>query len=134
MTGYQYRQSSDGGATYGAWTDIPYSGFETDSHTVTGLTASTQYSFQVRVMYGVQGFAVSGAASVTLAPLAPASITATAAAAGQITLACADAGNKSITHHRYRHRKIGGTWITAATAGSTSPPAATARPTPPVMP
>ena len=49
ITKYQYRQRDDGGTTWGAWTDA--SGTAT-RHTVTGLTAGTEYTFQVRLVSG----------------------------------------------------------------------------------
>ena len=48
ITKYQYRQSTDAGANWGAWTDA--SGLAT-SHTVTGLTNGTTYTFQLRAVY-----------------------------------------------------------------------------------
>ena len=51
ITKYQYRQSSDGGSSWSPdWTDISGSSDSTDTHTVTGLTSGTGYTFQVRAM------------------------------------------------------------------------------------
>ena len=50
-TKYQYRQSLDGGTSWTGWTDA--SGTDT-RHVVTGLTADTEYSFQVRAV-GISG-------------------------------------------------------------------------------
>ena len=43
VTQYQFRQSSDGGATYGEWMDA--SGTAT-THIVTGLTNGVAYTFR----------------------------------------------------------------------------------------
>ena len=49
ITGYQYRVSTDGGATWSPdWTDVPGSGSTTTTHTVSGLTNDTQYTIEVR--------------------------------------------------------------------------------------
>ncbi len=47
ITGYEYRRSNDGGANWGAWTAIANSGSLT-SYLVTGLSADTTYTFQMR--------------------------------------------------------------------------------------
>ena len=44
---YQYRQKA-GTAAFGSWTDIPDSGPNTRSYTVTGLTNETTYTFKVQ--------------------------------------------------------------------------------------
>ena len=50
ITGYQYRRSRDGGTTWSPdWTDIASSATAT-SHAVTGLTAGTTYTFQLRAV------------------------------------------------------------------------------------
>ena len=49
VTGYQYRQSTDGGNSWNPdWTDIAGSSATTASHTVTGLTDGDTYTFEVR--------------------------------------------------------------------------------------
>ena len=45
---YQYRQSVDGGTTYGDWTEIDPSSGTTVSHPLTGVTAGTVYVFKLR--------------------------------------------------------------------------------------
>ena len=52
ITKWQYRQSESGGG-YGAWADIADSGPATTSHTVTGLSNGTSYTFQGRGVNGV---------------------------------------------------------------------------------
>ncbi len=75
ITKWQYRQSEAGGG-YGAWTDIADSGPATTSHTVTGLSNGTTYSFQVRAV-NQQGNAVpisSAAVTPGTVPVAPSSV------------------------------------------------------------
>ena len=54
LTGYEYRQSSDGGVTWSPdWGDIPGSDGSTTSHTVRDLTNGTEYTFEVRAVNAV---------------------------------------------------------------------------------
>ena len=71
VTGYEYRQSSDGGTTWGSWTDAG----NVLEKEITGLTNGTEYTFEVR--------AVSAAGDG--APSAEMTGTPTAAAPGQVT-------------------------------------------------
>ena len=71
VTGYQYRVSSDGGNTWGSWTDAG----NVLEKEVAGLTNGTEYTFEVR--------AVSAAGDG--APSAEMTGTPTAAAPGQVT-------------------------------------------------
>ena len=48
LAGYQYRVRARGGAWSPDWTRIPDSVATTTSHTVTGLTNNTRYTFEVR--------------------------------------------------------------------------------------
>ena len=48
LTGYEYRVRARGGAWSPDWTRIPDSVATTTSHTVTGLTNNTRYTFEVR--------------------------------------------------------------------------------------
>ena len=52
ITGYQFRQKA-GSNSYGSWTDIASSGATTVTHTVTGLTNGTTYTFQVLAVAGI---------------------------------------------------------------------------------
>ena len=47
INGYQYRYKT-GSGSYSAWTDVPGAVGTTTTYTVTGLTASTAYTFEVR--------------------------------------------------------------------------------------
>ena len=49
ITGWQYRRK-EGTQPYGAWQNIQNSDASTTSHTVTGLTNNTTYSFRVRAL------------------------------------------------------------------------------------
>ncbi len=49
VTKWQYRYKA-GGGSYGAWTDVPNSYAYTYSHTVTGLTNGTNYTFRLRAV------------------------------------------------------------------------------------
>ena len=49
ITKWQYRQKTTG--NYGNWTDIS-GGATARSHTVTGLTNNTEYTFQIRALFG----------------------------------------------------------------------------------
>ena len=65
VSGWQYRQKA-GSGTYGEWTDITGSGSTTDSHAVTGLTAGSSYTFQIRATLAGGAFgAASDELSVT---------------------------------------------------------------------
>ena len=69
IVGYEYRQKEGVGA-FGDWMNIPNSGPYTETYTVSGLTNSTQYTFELRADYGAdKGPAAS--VSVTPTPLAP---------------------------------------------------------------
>ncbi len=66
ITGYQYRRSSDGGTTWSPdWTDIASSATAT-SHVVTGLTAGTAYTFQLRAV-NTQGSGLHSATAMATA-------------------------------------------------------------------
>ena len=66
LTGYQYRVRERGGAWRPDWTRIPDSEATTTSHTVTGLTNRTEYTFEVR---GINSKGGGPAASVDGTPL-----------------------------------------------------------------
>ncbi|WP_420432659.1 fibronectin type III domain-containing protein [Candidatus Poriferisocius sp.] len=71
ITKWQYRMSSGNG--YGAWMDIADSGADTTSHTVTGLSNGTSYTFEVRAVSQVSTSVPIESAAVTpgTVPVAP---------------------------------------------------------------
>ena len=66
LTGYQYRTRERGSAWSPDWTRIPDSEATTTSHTVTGLTNGTEYTFEVR---GINSKGGGPAARVEATPL-----------------------------------------------------------------
>ncbi len=62
ITKWQYRQKTTG--AWGSWQDI--AGGATRSHTVTGLTTGTAYTFQVRAVYGITNSAASAEQTITV--------------------------------------------------------------------
>ncbi|WP_025781534.1 fibronectin type III domain-containing protein, partial [Candidatus Synechococcus spongiarum] len=62
---YQVRQGTGTTVTWGSWTDFTSTG-ATTSHTVTGLTNGTAYSFQVRAVVVWSGKTQNGTASATV--------------------------------------------------------------------
>ena len=70
IIGYEYRQQEGVGA-FGNWMSMPNSGPYTETHTVSGLSNGTQYTFEVRADNGAdKGPAASASATpATLAPL-----------------------------------------------------------------
>ena len=69
ITGYEYRQSEDGGTTWNpGWTDIANSApgeANATSYTVTGLQSGTEYTFQVRAENAIDEGAESNSDSAT---------------------------------------------------------------------
>ena len=61
---WQYRQKA-GSGSFGSWTDIPNSTATTTRHTVTGLTAGTEYTFEVRAVAGTANSPSSNQAMAT---------------------------------------------------------------------
>ena len=58
ITKHQVRQSTDGGANYETWTDIPNSAYREPnaaSYTIGSLTDGTEYTFQVRAVNAYTG-------------------------------------------------------------------------------
>ncbi len=116
ITGYQYRQGTGSpNITWGEWTDFPESDATTQEKVITGLTARTQYSFQIRAVAGT----VLGAASATVSatpnatPMSlakPSGLTATAGN-GQVLLRWTDPSNIDISGYLYQIRlRSSGVW------------------------
>ena len=106
ITGYTFEYSTDGGST---WSD-PAATDSMTSHSHTGLTAGTTYSYRVTAMNAIDSGMASVMASATTAD-APAlgtpSITAASNAAGSATIALAPAANA--TKHFVWAFRVGGT-------------------------
>ena len=118
LTGHQYRLSTDGGATYGAWIDIPTSdeaGDNADGYTVTGLTNGTAYTIEVRAMNdvgeGPESNSVTGTPEAT-APAAPEDLSIfTMDAQANLSWTVGDDGGAPLLRHQYRLSTDGGvTW------------------------
>ena len=96
ITKHQVRQSTDGGANYGTWTDIPnsgYGGVNAASYTVVSLTDGTDYTFQVRAVNGCTATTGCGNSDPATATMA----TPDADGLAQPTGLMATAGNTEIT-------------------------------------
>ena len=109
ITKYQVRQGTGDPVVWGAWADIT----GTTSHTVTGLTGGTAYSFQVRAVTGTSVFgAMSDTASATPTVPLPGVPGNVAAAAGdaRVTLSWDDPMDNSITGYEYQQRVQGALW------------------------
>ncbi len=63
---FQYRQGTGTTVVWGAWTTIPGSDADTRSHTVRGLTGTTEYAFEVRARSRPGGGFRSGQSSATV--------------------------------------------------------------------
>ena len=107
VTGYQYRyRLSTSNAWNPDWTAISGSGRNTTSHTVTGLTNSREYTFEVRAMRGSTAGPASAATARPATVLrAPGSLTASTTREYGILLSWDAANDSSITHWEYRTRK-----------------------------
>ena len=119
-------QRKQGDGSYGAWVDIPGSTATTTSHTVTGLTNGTVYSFRIRaVNAGGNGPASAEVRATPLAPpLKPTGVTATAGHA-QVTLSWANPDNATISKWQYQQKQGDGSYgpwmdIPNSTASTTS--------------
>ena len=73
ITRYQYREK-EGSGDYGGWTDIPGSApgeANANSYTISGRTAGTNYTYQVRAVNAVGGSDASNEASATPTAMPP---------------------------------------------------------------
>ncbi len=130
ITKHQYRQSTDGGANYGTWADIPNSAYgeaNAAGYTIRGLIDGTEYTFQVRAVNGCTTTAgcgesdpsssVTGTPGPTDKPTTPSNLTATPGR-GAVTLtwdAIDDTSSNTnvlndvqITKHQVRQSTDGG--------------------------
>ena len=123
VTGYQFRQSTDGGTHFGDWTDT---GSATVGHVVADLADGTTYTFEVRARTGagtddapyVYGTAARAAAATPGAPNAPTGLTVTPVTDDSTSLvlawvwAAATENNVNAERFEYRQRPDGaGEWL-----------------------
>lgn len=108
ITGYKYALWSDG--AWGDWQDIPGSGADTTSFTVTGLTNGATYGFSITAVNDAGPGASSDVVTVTPQPrpAKPAGLTATPGNT-RVTLAWDDPGDSSITRYQI-NRQTNGLW------------------------
>ena len=105
---FQYRVSADSGTSWSPdWRDIPSSGANTRTYTVTGLTNGTEYTFQVRAVYTRAGQRLAGQESTVRAtpqippPAQPSAFSATHGDT-EVSLSWNNPGDSTITHYQYR--------------------------------
>ncbi len=115
VTGWEVRQSTDGGSSWSAWTSIGNSDGDRRSYPVRGLTNGVRYTFAVRGITGVDPVG-SNLASAT-----PAGVTLSALRGdGQVTLDWSVTGNVIYTW-QYRQSTNGGNawsgWTAMPNAG-----------------
>ena len=101
ITKYEYRQKTVTG-DYGSWIDIPNSDKDTITHTVTGLTNGTRYTFELRAVNDTGDSPASTVNARPIAvPAAPTNLSATPGN-GQVALTWGDPENDTITGYQYR--------------------------------
>ena len=118
LTGYEFRQSTDGGVTWSPdWGPISLPAgtvaADLEEHTVTGLSNGQAYTFEVRARNGAgQGAAAQVPGTPQAPPSAPLAPEDVRAGAGHesVTLRWSDPGNASVTGWEYRVRRSGGSW------------------------
>ncbi|MDE0471757.1 MAG: fibronectin type III domain-containing protein [Ekhidna sp.] len=124
ITSYQFQQK-EGSDDYEEWMVISGSDATTTTHTVSGLTNGTEYTFRIRAVAGsvVNGVeSAEKAATPVAAPVKPTNFMATAGD-GEVTLSWTDPSNSDITSYQYR-QKAGtgnyGNWTTIPGSGATT--------------
>ena len=111
ITRWEYQQKT--GGSFGTnWTTIDDSNDETTSHTVTGLTNGTAYTFRIRAVNATGNGAVSDEQTATPTAPTPAKPTGFTATAGnaQVVLRWSDPGNATITGWQVQRNEAGGAY------------------------
>ena len=93
------------------WTDIPGSGAATTSHTVSGLTNGTKYTFRIRAVNASGNGEASDSVDTTPAgpPFAPADFTATGGdMSATLEWEAVDANGSPITKYQYQQKEDAG--------------------------
>ena len=121
ITGYEIRRKAGSGA-YGSWSDISGSGANTTSHSVTGLTNGTAYSFELRAENASgSGDSAEVSATPSRVPTADAGDDQSVAKGAAVTLdgsGSSDPGGSTLT---YAWSQTGGTTVALSSATSASP-------------
>ena len=106
ITKFQYRYRVNSASTWNPdWTDIPNSGATTTaSHTITGLTAGTDYRFEVRAVRNSTNGPASNKTGTPRAALAAPSNLNVAASSRQVALTWDNPNNDSIEGYQFRYR------------------------------
>ena len=119
LTGWKYSQ--DNGTN---WTAIANSGASTTSHTVTGLTNGTEYTFKVRAANTRGDGAASDAAQATpsTTPATPTGLTATDnnQASGTVQLTWTAGGNGGSALTGWQYRQDSGIWTAIPSSGAST--------------
>ena len=111
ITEYEYQQKEGASGNYGSWTDMTGSGAGTLSHTVTGLTNATQYSFKIRAVNTIGTGAASGEASATpqSVPSQPTNLAASAVGT-TVSLSWDTTTDTAIQKWQYRQKEGAAAW------------------------
>ncbi len=137
ITYFRYRQSTDGGATFGEPRTMSGAGRRTTSYTLTGLANGTAYTFRIQAQNTEGNSGWSNKATATpqnpaqaqipaqaRAPTAPADLVA-AAGDAQVTLFWDNPDDVTITAYRFRQSSDGGATFRTLQAMSPSGPSTT---------
>ena len=116
VTGYQYRQSADGGATWSGWTATGTDPATLTTFTLGGLENGKDYDFEVRARNGVGFGASSARVTVRTGPPAQPENFRAEAGNGQVALLWDDPRNPTITSWQFQQKTGSAAWGDAWTA------------------
>ena len=123
VSGWQYRRKPKSGSEsgYTDWKSVPGSSASTTSHTVTGLSNGTAYTFEVRGASSAGTGPASSAVSATPAIQPPAKPTGLVATVGdtEVALSWDNPNNGRITKWRYS-KDDGATWTDVPNSGAST--------------